>query len=687
MLADAHQAQQIACQPQIQQHAMPIYTQPNTNMHTILPQPMIQMSQTQNQANVNAAAAAAAAAVRKEAAQPTIIVNSNTKYTLPKVGSNQQIFSFNTLTNQITQLSGLTTASLSPMERLLIVPAGINAQQLAQCLMQGQIQFNNTGQPTQSTETKPVIQPMVNQAMPQQSIQPTATTASVVQVQPSRAIGQAPKIQPQLIQQTQPQPQPQPVVLPQRVEQNNKVETPKPKRSKAKKTKVEAPKVLPIPTMVDVSKSNTAKTSMTVIPNQVSVVSTSGTASNTILYSNANVEVRNASKHPPAMIPMKNTTLSQAKSGTPATPNVSIVNTSMVSTSIVNTGGISTNVITIGGTGGNIPPAVVSKNYQQAIVLPSQQDHNKSQPMPVLKPMQNAPKHGNAPIPPLVSVNSSQVMPNQSMSRVQTIQLTPQKQQMLKSVQLQIQTLSSRIQNKSLLSNLSLQPNLGPQHPLYNKPMPSLTNINKMTDVEIYQALQRLFIEQQKILATGKVIPTLPAGPGITNNMPMTSCSVSVTPVITPVVSYPSGQTTPVPTPSINVAKIKQANAMMAAASQSPICVVPPQKQLVTSTSRDGQVYVTITTSTASMAGPKPMPNVSLVNSTTGPAVHVVVNTTTTSMGTPIPAPVIVIPTTTTAVPVSTTDSTVTTTTTTVAMPTPVPTPAIAKNNAARTAL
>lgn len=90
--------------------------------------------------------------IKKEAA-PTVVVNPNAPklIDLPKVDSNQQLFSLNTLTNQITQLNpSCKTANLGPMERLLIVPAGINTQQLAQCLIQGQIHFNNIGQATES---------------------------------------------------------------------------------------------------------------------------------------------------------------------------------------------------------------------------------------------------------------------------------------------------------------------------------------------------------------------------------------------------------------------------------------------------------------------------------------------------------------------------------------------------------
>lgn len=111
------------------------------------------------------------------------------------------------------------------------------------------------------------------------------------------------------------------------------------------------------------------------------------------------------------------------------------------------------------------------------------------------------PKLVNA-VPPLV--NMSQVPP----PRVQTIQLTPQKQQSLKNVQSQIQQLSARLQNKSLLSTITQE--YDPANPLHNKPLPTLDNMSNMTDMDIHAALQRLFIEQQKILSTGKVIPTIP---------------------------------------------------------------------------------------------------------------------------------------------------------------------------------
>lgn len=112
------------------------------------------------------------------------------------------------------------------------------------------------------------------------------------------------------------------------------------------------------------------------------------------------------------------------------------------------------------------------------------------------------PKLVNA-VPPLVNMSQAPPPP-----RVQTIQLTPQKQQSLKNVQSQIQQLSARLQNKSLLSTITQE--YDPTNPLHNKPLPTLNNMANMTDTDIHAALQRLFIEQQKILSTGKVIPTIP---------------------------------------------------------------------------------------------------------------------------------------------------------------------------------
>lgn len=73
---------------------------------------------------------------------------------------------------------------------------------------------------------------------------------------------------------------------------------------------------------------------------------------------------------------------------------------------------------------------------------------------------------------PAPTLNTPATQPQQRT--VHTIQLTPQKQQHLKSIQLQIQTLSAR-----------LTPG----------------------DTEMHNALKLLFQEQQKILASGKLLP------------------------------------------------------------------------------------------------------------------------------------------------------------------------------------
>uniref|UniRef100_A0A182QH01 GLTSCR protein conserved domain-containing protein n=1 Tax=Anopheles farauti TaxID=69004 RepID=A0A182QH01_9DIPT len=121
--------------------------------------------------------------------------------------------------------------------------------------------------------------------------------------------------------------------------------------------------------------------------------------------------------------------------------------------------------------------------------------------------------------------------------RVQTIQLTPQKQQHLKSVQQQIQQLSTKLQNKNLLASLMIPAEFDPTNPIHSKPLPTIKNLQTMTDKEICNVLQRLFMEQQKILSTGKIIPTLPAGHSFTTTNSSTGGSTqqSLPPPPTPI--------------------------------------------------------------------------------------------------------------------------------------------------------
>jgi nuclear receptor coactivator 6 len=163
-------------------------------------------------------------------------------------------------------------------------------------------------------------------------------------------------------------------------------------------------------------------------------------------------------------------------------------------------------------------------------------------------------------MPPLVSVNSAQPplqTPPQTVPRVQTIQLTPQKQQHLKNVQMQIQQLSAKLQNKSLLSTLTIPIDFDPNNPIHNEPLPVLNNIQAMTDPEIHKALQRLFIEQKKILASGKIIPTIPSGHtfGSASQVPLPAA----TPVQPPPAAIPINAVPPMnPIPIKTEPKVQQ---------------------------------------------------------------------------------------------------------------------------------
>ena len=172
-------------QPQQQQ----IFNNNNNNNNNII-QPTMQQMQLQSHTNSNNIV---------KVDQPTqnqtqqVVVNPNIlKFVeLPKVQPNQQLFSLNTITNEITQLNpNQTTAALGPMERLLIVPSGINAQQLAQCLSQGQIHFNNIGQVAPTTDPNKIQQQIQIQQQQQQQIQ--NKTQQIIYKQPAK-IAKEPK--------------------------------------------------------------------------------------------------------------------------------------------------------------------------------------------------------------------------------------------------------------------------------------------------------------------------------------------------------------------------------------------------------------------------------------------------------------------------------------------------------------
>lgn len=351
---------------------------------------------------------------------------------LPKIQPNQQLFSLNTITNEITQLSSnQTTAALSPMERLLIVPSGINAQQLAQCLSQGQIHFNNIGQAPVSDMNKFRAQITTSgQQNTQLNVQKPITPVikkEPVDVKPKKGRGKK------------------------KIIEESRIEI-------KKEPKIQSP---PPPPMKMLSNTETKFIKTTAITTSSTTTVINSATKNTITIS----------------------------------PNIS--NTKFP-TKIENNKSMKTNSISV------IPTTVNNANKNSASITKTV----KSQQVKTAITPQLTTIVAQAP-PPLVSRN-----------RVQTIQLTPQKQQSLKNVQTQIQQLSAKLQNKSLLATLSAE--VDPDNPAHNSPLPVLTNLNAMTDAEIFNSLQRLFIEQQKILATGKIIPTIPAVSPQMNNSPGT---------------------------------------------------------------------------------------------------------------------------------------------------------------------
>lgn len=198
--------------------------------------------------------------------------------------------------------------------------------------------------------------------------------------------------------------------------------------------------------------------------------------------------------------------------------------------------------------------AIVTPNTSQISPKPCNINTNNSELGQIVKnqlPPHNSstgtmPKLVNA-VPPLINMNPIPV----PMPRVQTIQLTPQKQQALKNVQLQIQQFSARLQNKALLSTITQE--YDPSNPLHNKPMPTLTNCN--TDSEIHEALQILFIEQQKILATGKLIPNISAASFMATPPTMSP----IAPTSNPPGAFIGGSLQTVPSPvQINSPQVKQ---------------------------------------------------------------------------------------------------------------------------------
>jgi len=469
---------------------------------------------------------------------------------LPKIQPNQQLFSLNTITNEITLLNpNQTTAALSPMERLLIVPSGINAQQLAQCLSQGQIHFNNIGQ-APTTDPNKQQQLQIQQQIQLQQQQMTFKTTKV------QNINQTIKKEP--------------------------VET-KPKKGRGKKAKLLEEQ------MKEIKKEpiqSPPPMKMITTQAQVAIMDTKVIKTATVMSSSVTTTTNSGSKNTITISPNPTMIVNPTKANITKTTVQANVNATKVNK----------NSITVIPTS-TLLPNNVSTAATNKIVKGNKNQQIKSSITTQLSPIitSNQQQQQQTPPPPLVSVNQAPI------PRVQTIQLTPQKQQSLKNVQMQIQQLSGKLQNKNLLSTLTSDIDLN--NPAFNKPLPALVNINSMTDNEIYEALQRLFIEQQKILATGKIIPTIPAvspvtGGNQTSIRTMQNASQSLfinnQNIVAPISStassgaslYSGGNSQKVPSPiQVNSPIVKQESpCSTSTSSQPPPLVVssPIQMQIKT---------------------------------------------------------------------------------------------------------
>ncbi|XP_037814931.1 mucin-5AC [Lucilia sericata] len=461
---------------------------------------------------------------------PNVTMSQQRYIALPKIDpSTQQLFSLNPLNNQITPINAnQTTASIGPTERLLIAPAGINAQQLAQCLQQGQLHFNDVNPVTsqQASSTQPqqqqqqqqqqtmgaigggssnqqpkqqIVYPMTSQ-MNTQGMVTTTTTTTTTTSNPTTVSSSA-----------------------------------QPATTNTSTTTKQVANVAPI---IDQSKAkqdtkqinNTSSGGTGAVPKKKPVrkpKASTTTAADVALMKNASVV-----KPMPKLDP-----LSQKPNNNPVQivqPNTAsgkpVVSSSTTSTTTTTT----SNVVTIQpfqtqtSTGTKLVGVTAPMQQQPQNNLQQLQQQQTQQGRTQTNFSLNFPSGTNNSANTTnttTSLNTNQSMqnlnnglpnnssttgtnqPQHTVSRVQTIQLTPQQQQMFKQVQMQIQYLTVKLQHKNLLSSTSLPADLDPNVvAAFNKPM---------NDMEINTALQRLFMEQQRILAAGKEIPT--PEPFITN--------------------------------------------------------------------------------------------------------------------------------------------------------------------------
>ncbi|XP_041633043.1 histone-lysine N-methyltransferase 2D [Drosophila kikkawai] len=443
---------------------------------------------------------------------PQLANNGQQRYiALPPIDpTTQQLFCLNSVTNQITAMSaGQTAASIGPTERLLIAPAGINAQQLAQCLQLGQLHFNDVN-PLPAQQQQAAISgsssltlslPLRPQPPQQQIVHPiqpitnglaiTTTASSTLTTTTSSTTSTTTTVTKQVAN-----------VAPIIDQSKAKLEPAKAAPSGSggggagvvKKKPVRKPKatltsdlanlknagvVKPMPKLDPLSQKPNNNPVQIVQPNvasgkQMISSQTTTTTTTTMSCSIQPFQTTSGTKLVGVTVPM------QQQQQQPSAAILQQQQQQQQRTSFsLTTTTVATSAAPIASS-----PTVASVVSQ--LQLPSQQ---LQQQQLQLQPQQQQQLQGQP---------KQQPQPN-TVSRVQTIQLTPQMQQVFKQVQMQIQFLTIKLQNKATFVPVVAQEIDPATIAAYNKPM---------TDVEINLALQRLFAEQHRILASGKEVPT-----------------------------------------------------------------------------------------------------------------------------------------------------------------------------------
>ncbi|XP_061386567.1 mucin-5AC-like [Musca vetustissima] len=456
---------------------------------------------------------------------------------LPKIDpTTQQLFCLNSLNNQITPIgANQTTTSIGPTERILIAPAGINAQQLAQCLQLGQIHFNDANPLPPSSQ--------ILQNNPPPSLTNTSTTL------PVHPMNNAGSILNNSNTMSGPQQPPKQQIVYPMTSGSSTCATVQSSSSTITTTTITTTttttkQVANVAPIIDQSKAakqenklNSSTTTTTTTTSSTGAVpkkkpvrkpkASTTTAADVALMKNASVV-----KPLPKLDP-----LSQKPHNNPVQivqPNTAS-GKPVVSTSTTSTTTSTSNVVSIQpfqtqtSTGTKL--VGITAPMQQQPQLQQQQQQQQLQQNRTLTsgvvPTLPQPSIANnttsstglqmslPTIQPIVSTgqNLQQQQPQHTVSRVQTIQLTQQQEQMLRQVQMQIQYLTVKMQHKNLISSMPLPADLDPSVvAAFNKPM---------SDIEINQSLQRLFMEQHRILSSGKEIST--SDQFITNSIPPNS--------------------------------------------------------------------------------------------------------------------------------------------------------------------